>query len=458
MEFEDLIRELRAIRISGNAEALANLLEQVLMADVAEAIKEQLARQTFRIREVRDLMVLMDDQSAAALMGYFPSTLQEVLVELLEPAKLAKIIDAMPHDERADLFNLLSEEEQSELLQGMSQPEREDMQRLASYDEGTVGSVMTSDFATVDAQATAADAIKHLRATGKDKETIYQTYVLDEDLSLVGTVSLKDLIMAEPDDKIADFMTMDPLFVRADEEREVAAQAISKYDLLAIPVLDEKKHLVGIVTYDDAMDVASEEADMDFRKVGAVGSIAGGLKEASIRLLYKKRVFWLVLLVFGNIFSGAGIAYFEDTIAAYIALVFFLPLLVDSGGNAGSQSATLMVRALATGEVMMKDWASMLGRELAVAGLLGATMAAAVSVLGIWRGGMEIAIVVALTMQLVVIVGSVIGMSLPFLLSKLKFDPATASAPLITSIADACGVIIYFAIATVILDIPAAIA
>ncbi len=458
MEFEDLIRELRAIRISGNAEALANLLEQVLMADVAEAIKEQLARQTFRIREVHDLMVLMDDQSAAALMGYFPSTLQEVLVELLEPAKLAKIIDAMPHDERADLFNLLSEEEQSELLQGMSQPEREDMQRLASYDEGTVGSVMTSDFATVDAQATAADAIKHLRATGKDKETIYQTYVLDEDLSLVGTVSLKDLIMAEPDEKIADFMTMDPLFVRADEEREVAAQAISKYDLLAIPVLDEKKHLVGIVTYDDAMDVASEEADMDFRKVGAVGSIAGGLKEASIRLLYKKRVFWLVLLVFGNIFSGAGIAYFEDTIAAYIALVFFLPLLVDSGGNAGSQSATLMVRALATGEVMMKDWASMLGRELAVAGLLGATMAAAVSVLGIWRGGMEIAIVVALTMQLVVIVGSVIGMSLPFLLSKLKFDPATASTPLITSIADACGVIIYFAIATIILDIPAAVA
>ena len=458
MEFEDLIRELRAIRISGNAEALANLLEQVLMADVAEALKEQLSQQTLRIREIRDLMVLMDDQSAAALMGYFPSTLQEVLVELLEPAKLAKIIDAMPHDERADLFNLLSEEEQSELLQGMSQPEREDMQRLASYDEGTVGSVMTSDFATVDAHATAADAIKHLRATGKDKETIYQTYVLDEDLSLVGTVSLKDLIMAEPDEKIADFMTMDPLFVRVDEEREIVAQAISKYDLLAIPVLDDKKHLVGIVTYDDAMDVASEEADMDFRKVGAVGTIAGGLKEASIRLLYKKRVFWLVLLVFGNIFSGAGIAYFEDTIAAYIALVFFLPLLVDSGGNAGSQSATLMVRALATGEVMMKDWASMLGRELAVAGLLGATMAAAVSVLGIWRGGMEIAIVVALTMQLVVIVGSVIGMSLPFLLSKLKFDPATASAPLITSIADACGVIIYFAIATVILDIPAAVA
>jgi magnesium transporter len=458
MEFEDLIRELRAIRISGNVNALANLLEQVLMADVAEALQQQLSQQTLRIREVRDLMLLMDDQSAASLMGYFPSTLQEVLVELLEPAKLAKIIDAMPHDERADLFNLLSEEEQGALLQGMSKSDREDMQRLAAYDEGTVGSVMTSDFATLDAYSTAAGAIKHLRTTGKDKETIYQTYVLDEDASLVGTVSLRDLIMAEPDERIADFMTMDPLFVHVDEEREVAAQAISKYDLLAIPVLDDKKQLVGIVTYDDAMDVASEEADLDFRKVGAVGTIAGGLKEASIRLLYKKRVFWLVLLVFGNIFSGAGIAYFEDTIAAYIALVFFLPLLVDSGGNAGSQSATLMVRALATGEVMMKDWAGMLGRELAVAGLLGATMAVAVSALGIWRGGMEIAIVVALTMQLVVVVGSVIGMSLPFLLSKLKFDPATASAPLITSIADAAGVIIYFAIATAVLDIPAAVA
>lgn len=171
-------------------------------------------------------------------------------------------------------------------------------------------------------------------------------------------------------------------------------------------------------------------------------------------LMYRKRVFWLVLLVFGNLFSGAGIAHFEDTIHAYVALVFFLPLLIDSGGNAGSQSATLMVRALATGEVIGKDWAKMLGREVMIAGLLGVTMAVAVSMLGLWRGGPEIALVVAITMQIVVIVGSVVGMSLPFILSKLKFDPASASAPLITTIADAVGVIIYFSVATMILDFP----
>jgi magnesium transporter len=233
----------------------------------------------------------------------------------------------------------------------------------------------------------------------------------------------------------------------------VAAQAISKYDLLAIPVLDLQNRLVGIVTYDDAMDVAEDEADRHVHKAGAV-DFSGNLKDATIGLMYRKRVFWLVLLVFGNIFSGAGIAYFEDTIQTYVALVFFLPLLIDSGGNAGSQSATLMVRALATGEVVAKDWAKMLSKELFISALLGVTMAVAVSLLGFWRGGAEIALVVAITMQIVVIVGSVVGMSLPFILNKLRFDPASASAPLITTIADAIGVIIYFSVATMILDFP----
>lgn len=179
--------------------------------------------------------------------------------------------------------------------------------------------------------------------------------------------------------------------------------------------------------------------------------------QASVGLLYRKRVPWLVILVFGNIFSGAGIAYFEDTIAAYVALVFFLPLLVDSGGNAGSQSATLMVRALATGDVKMSDWGRMLGREMAVAGALGLTMAAAVSLIGLWRGGPEIALVVSLTMVLIVLMGSVLGMSMPFLLSRFRLDPAAASAPLITSLADAIGVLIYFGMATWLLDLSTAV-
>lgn len=191
----------------------------------------------------------------------------------------------------------------------------------------------------------------------------------------------------------------------------------------------------------------------DFYKAAAIEAPIPNLKTATVALLYRKRVFWLVLLVFGNLFSGAGIAAFEDIIAANIALVFFLPLLVDSGGNAGAQSATLMVRALATGEVVLKDWLSLLGRECAVALGLGVTMAAAVASLGLLRGGPDIALIVASSMMLIVLLGSLIGMSLPFLLSRLNLDPATASGPLITSIADAAGVLVYFGIASQVLEL-----
>ncbi len=201
------------------------------------------------------------------------------------------------------------------------------------------------------------------------------------------------------------------------------------------------------------LEVQRREATEDFHKGASITSHIGNLRHATLGLLYRKRVFWLVLLVFGNLFSGAGIAAFEETIAAHIALVFFLPLLVDSGGNAGAQSATLMVRGLATGEVVMRDWWRMLGREFAVALLLGCTMAVAVASLGVLRGGPQIALIVASSMVVIVLVGSLIGMSLPFLLSRFKLDPATASGPLITSIAEAAGVVVYFGFATQVLGI-----
>lgn len=212
-----------------------------------------------------------------------------------------------------------------------------------------------------------------------------------------------------------------------------------------------------IVTYDDAMDVAEEAATEDFHKSGgAFGALGASVREASVPRLYRMRVFWLVVLVFGNIFSGASIAHFEDTIAAHLTLLFFLPLLIASAGNAGSQAATLMVRALATGDVQVRDWGWMLGREFLVAALLGLTMALAISGIGVWRGGVEVAQVVAVTMVLVVIVGSLIGMSLPFAMSRLNMDPATASGPLVTSIADVAGVLIYFGIASMMLTAPGA--
>jgi magnesium transporter len=191
---------------------------------------------------------------------------------------------------------------------------------------------------------------------------------------------------------------------------------------------------------------------VDFDKAGAVVPLSIPLKEASITVLYRKRILWLVVLVFGNLASGAAIAYFEETIAVHIALIFFLPLLIASSGNAGAQSATLVVRALATGDVVLRDWATMLLRELVVAIMLGVTMALTVSGIGLWRGGTDIALIVALTMLLVVIAGSLIGVSLPFILDRFRLDPAASSAPLITSIADGIGAVVYLALASALLS------
>ena len=216
----------------------------------------------------------------------------------------------------------------------------------------------------------------------------------------------------------------------------------------ALPVLDSDGVLLGIVTVDDLLDVAEAEATEDFHKVASVGPLATSLRDAGLGLLYRRRIGRLLILVLVNVFSGAGIAYFEDVIAATVALVFFLPLLIDRSGNAGSQSATLVVRAMATGDVHARDWLLLLRRDPGVALLMGLTMAAAVSFMGIYRGGPEVAVVVSLTMIAVVISGSLVGISLPFILHRFGFDPATASAPLVTSIADISGVVIYFSLAS----------
>jgi magnesium transporter len=390
-------------------------------------------------------------EERAVVFGYLPSHQQAELVSTLRRQELIELVHEMSADERADLFNALAPDERERMMPALAQAEREDIRRLAAYPEGTAGSVMTSEYATLELSLTAREAIEALRRVAPDKETINTAFILDADRRILGMVSLRDLVVALPNTRLSELMETHVVTVRVDDGAGLAAEKIARYDLGVLPVINGGDRLVGIVTADDAMDVAEAESTESFHRVGTVSHLGVSLRDASTWLLFQKRVFWLVLLVFGNIFSGAGIAFFEDTIAANIALVFFLPLLIDSGGNAGSQSATLMVRALATGDVVMRDWGRMLGREFGVAVLLGVVMAVAVAGLGLFRGGTEIAMVVSSTMILVVIVGSLIGMSLPFALSKLKFDPATASAPLITSIADGAGVMIYFTIATLML-------
>lgn len=390
----------------------------------------------------------------AEVYAYLAEPIQDELVEHMGHRQLAEIIAEMNADERADLFNRLSDEQQEKLLPALDKAVREDVRRLAGYEEGTAGAIMTTDYAALPPQLTVREAVDRLRQIATDTETINRLYVIDDDRRLLGSLRLQDLILAKPDTEVGALMDRNTLAVQVDDDAEDVARQIAKYDIIAVPVLDLSGRMVGIVTHDDALDVAEEAATEDFHRVATVGGGLGNLKVASFSLLFRKRAPWLVLLIFGNLFSGAGIAYFEDTIAAYVALVFFLPLLIDSGGNAGSQSATMMVRALATGEVVLKDWGMLFGRELLVSAALGVVMALAVTAIGVYRGGPEIALVVATTMMLLVMVGSLIGMSVPFVLSVFRLDPATASAPLITTISDAVGVIIYFSVASAYLTFP----
>lgn len=429
----------------GEIDAVASYLAGLPAADIADLLSP------LQQRSLGQALSVLDARARAAVFRYLPTRNQVDLVTRSDRSEIVRLFHDLPADERADLYNALPTGQRDSVLPALAQAEREEIRKLAAYREGTAGALMTSEYASLDAGHTASEALDELRRAAPDKETIYTAYVVDGQRRLVGVVSLRDIIVATPDALVSDLMETRVVHAGVLDAQKSVAQKIARYDLIALPVIDDDQCIVGIVTADDAMDVAAAESTASFRRVATVGGLANSLRDATVRLLYQKRVFWLVLLIFGNLFSGAGLAYFENVIATHIALVFFLPLLIDSGGNAGSQSATLMVRALATGDVRTSDWRRMLGREFLVALMLGVTMALAVWALGWLRGGVEIAMVISLTMLLVVMVGSVIGVSLPFLLDRFKMDPATASAPLITTIADGVGVLIYLNIAAMIL-------
>lgn len=447
MAYEELKSEVQAALDSGDTLAIENLLASIKPPDLAELLQDEPAAESLT------LLTHLNIDDRAEVFGHLPMGVQLELATEMTEEGLSQLLTRMMSDERADLFNLLPDERQDEVLRRMVRKEREDLRRLASYPDGTAGALMTSEYASVPVTDTVAQALERIRKTAPDAETIYQIFVLDNDHRLVGTLSLRELIISRPAQLISDRMTTEVITAPPDESQEEVARLISRYDLLALPVVDEQSRLVGIITYDDAMDVAEAEATEDILKGGSISDLGGSLRQIKLFTLYRKRIFWLLLLVFANIFTAAGIAIYEDTIAKYAVLVFFMPLLIGSAGNAGSQASTLMVRGLGTGDVKMSDWGRLFAREILVALALGLTMALAVSVLGQARGGTDIAIIVALSMVAVVMLGSLLGLSLPFLLKRLNLDPATASAPLVATIADAAGILVYFAIATSVLGL-----
>ncbi len=443
-EVTTLVQEFEELIDNRQWKKMREEIEKLDPAEIAELIEE-----FDREGDSVILFRLLPRETARETFFRLEYHNQEELVEGLADRKhfLSELLNDLAPDDRTALFEELPGPVTQRLIQLLSPEERKISIQLLGYPEDSIGRLMTPDYVAVKPEMTIAQALDHIRNFGKDSETMNVVYVVDKTWKLIDEIRLREILLAQPGQTISDLMDYRFVALNVLDDQETVVSIFNDYDRVALPVINSESVLLGIVTFDDVMDVQEEEATEDFHKFGSFQSaIFNPLKEGIFNL-YKNRIVWLVILVFVNIFSGAAIANFEAVIQSMVSLIFFLPLLIDSGGNAGSQSATLMIRSLAVGDVKISDWYKLIGRELTVSMLLGITMAAAVSVVASYRAP-EIMFVVALSMLITVMVGSLIGLLLPFIFTRLKLDPATASAPLITSIADICGVLIYFSIAS----------
>ncbi len=421
---------------------LKEALLELKAPDIAEIIDELDSKSGLLVFR------LLPKELAVDVFSFLSSDSKGSISRLVHEKELQEIVNELFFDDMIDFLEEMPANVVKRILINTPESKRKLINQFLNYPDDSAGSVMTIEFVSLRKEMTVEEALSKIRATALEKETVYTCYVMDHERHLEGIVTLKDLVLHSLTEKIEDIMHRDVISVTTLDNQERAAELFKKYNFLAMPVTDHENRLVGIITVDDIMDVVDEEYTEDLHKMATVGELDTTILNASPSLLIKKRLPWLLILVFVNIFSGAGIASFEETIQSVISLVFFLPLLIDSAGNAGSQSAALMIRALALGDVDTEDWFDLLKKEVMVSIPLGICMALAVSVLGFYRGGMDLAIIVSLSMAIVVIIGSLIGMLLPFIFDRINIDPAAASGPLVTSIADIAGVLIYFSIAT----------
>ncbi len=362
------------------------------------------------------------------------------------PQKVANLLNDIEPDDRTTFFKELPEDVAQPLIQLLTPEERKITNLLLSYPKDSVGRLMTPEFVAIKPDFSVESSFDYIRRNGRDSETLNVIYIVDHEGKMIDDIRIGQLLLASPQQLVEELMDYRFVALNAMDDQEKAVKLFKKYDRVALPVVSKEGVLLGIVTFDDIMDIDEIESTEDFHKFGSIQSAIADPITAKVFDLYKNRVVWLFLLVFMNVFSGAAMSGFEDVIQSVVPLVFFLPLLIDSGGNAGSQSATLMIRYLAVGGVKLDDWHKLVGKEFIVSFCLGITMAIGVAAIASFRAP-EIVIVVGLSMILTVMIGSLIGLLLPFVFTKLKLDPATASAPLVTSLSDICGVVIYFSIA-----------
>ncbi|TVR72948.1 MAG: magnesium transporter [Spirochaetaceae bacterium] len=404
-------------------------------------------------------------ENRAEVFSHLSPDVQLDLVEILSRYELISLFTHMSPDDRADLYKQLPEERGESILPALAQAEREDIRRLTAYEEGTAGAVMTSDYATIPPHLSASQAIEHLRTIAPDKETIYYAYVVDERRRLMGFVSLKDLILAPRGRLITDILQPEMVYARVDEDQEKAARKIQKFDLLALPVIDHNDSLVGIITHDDAIDVITQEQTEDIEKLMAIAGRheAGAYMRTSAWGHFRNRAGWVAGLAVLGLVSGFIVQSFEGFLMQFAILAAFMPMLADTGGNTGSQSASLVIRALALGEIKPRDAMRVVLKEVNVGIYLGILLAVLAFGRVMLMGGgstipegvmlVNIATAIATALGLQVITATLIGAMLPLVVARFNRDPAVIASPALTTIVDISGLLIYFYTARYLLSV-----
>ncbi len=446
--YKILTPDIRDMIANKDLKELRNFLTKPHPADIAEMLKELnpservlVFRLLYKETAIEVFALLEPDEEEELLYHFTEGKVKEILMEM-DPDDRTQLLDELPASMVKTFLRLLPSEK------------REEANILLNYPPNSAGRLMTTEYVDLKLDMTVSEALQRIRETGTDRETIYTCYVVDNTSNLCGVTTLKDIILAPQEKKIEEITNKIPFRLKTSDDQENAAKIIQKYDLLAAPVVDSQNRLVGIITVDDVLDVVEEEATEDFHKMAAMQSTDESYFRGNFARLLSKRVVWLVVLILAATLSGKVLKSFSFALSSVMALAYFIPMLTGAGGNIGSQSSTLVIRALATGEITLKQWAAVVWREAIMGVALGLILGAvAFSVEMVLIRDLLLGITVASAVTVISIVGNTVGTVTPMLFKFIKLDPAFVSSPLIATILDVTSLLIYFTIAAKIMTI-----
>ena len=437
-------------------EELSELLAQHKLVDFMRAIDDMNAIDAAEYLAYVDPAILpkvfrlLKKDTAADIFAELDPEAQETIITSITDAEISRLVDELFIDDTVDMLEELPASVVSRILRAASPQTRNEINKFLNYPSNSIGSVMTSEFISVLSNMTVSEAIERVRRTGHEKETIYVIYVTDNRRVLRGFIELKDLIFSPQTELIENVMDTTVVSANTLDNREVSASLISKYDLLALPVVDKEGRLVGIVTVDDAMDVIEEEATEDIEIMAAISPTDKPYLKMGIFETWKNRIPWLILLLLSSTFTGSIITHYEEALGSMVILTAFIPMLMGTGGNAGGQASATIIRGLSLGEIKMGNILRILWKEFRISLMCGVSLAALIFVkaLIVDKASVEVALVVAVSLLFTVILAKIVGCALPILAKRVGFDPAVMASPFITTIVDAASLLIYFQIAS----------